>query len=236
MLKYLTIIFFLFGGPIRAEETPEETFNALARTITSVSSGEEIQDSGTCLPENKLYEAARTNMASLESIIFNAMQHPSRTKEFIGPYLRLWILGKLGQDFFDLMIPNPGIEETYEIDRGMYFSGIYTKKENGRIYWIPLLLDTNARNITILTWEQCRGKCYSTESAASSAFGICGKWSWDKDTKQVTSFCSCNNRNDCGAKNTYIIQAANLILLQSLRKKKCDGKPFIDHAKPCCMR
>ena len=236
MLKYLSLMLLLFCSILRAEEAPEDTFNRLTQAMNSIAPGADVKATGTCLPVDKLYTAASANLPQLETMIFNAMQHPARTKEFIGPYFRLWVLGKLGQDFFDLMVPNPGIEETYEIENGMYLTGVYTKTENGRTYWVPILIDTRSQNLTILKWEQCRGKCYSNESVTSSKHGICGKWSWNKKTKQITSFCSCNDRNDCGAKNIYIIQVANLVLLESLRKRKCDGKPFDESAKPCCMR
>ena len=233
MLKYLLIIFLLLEKALNAVEAPEETYNRLMQSIAIIAPDRAIKTTETCLPVEKIHAAASTCLLQLETMIFNTLQHPSHTKEFIGPYIRLWVLGRLGPAYFDLMIPNPGIEEVYEIEKGMYFTGVYTKNENGRNYWIPMLIDITSKVITLLTWEQYRGDCYSNESIISSPHGLCGKWSWSKKSKEISSFCSCNNRNDCGEKNTYIIQRANLVLVESLCKRKCDNKPFSESAKPC---
>ncbi|WP_331255869.1 hypothetical protein [Candidatus Bealeia paramacronuclearis] len=220
---------------MEALELPEDTYQILAQSLENLSSDIKIDPPKSCLSSDSLYQAAKANLESIETFIMNTMRSDYAEKDFMKPYFRLWVLGKLGPQFFDFNLPNNQIPEPIEIEKNMFLLGLNTKLEGGRVFWVPLLIDTKSLTISILNWEQCQGKCYALRTTGNTAYGICGKWNWNASTKTLVSLCQCGGRKDCGTQNTYTLEAGILVLKESLRKTKCDGWSFSRYAKLCCV-
>lgn len=231
----LTIIFWQ-ATHVSAESHAEENYQILERRLQSLDSSIQLNKTSHCLSTEELYQAAKDHLSQIETIIINALTNPERNKNLIAAYLKLWILGRLGSNFFDLSIPDNNEVHFVEIENYMFLAGISTYFESGKTYWAPVLIDIKSKRFSLLGWEHCQGKCYTSRTVWDTAYGICGVWDWDPKSKTISSFCHCGKPQDCGTQNIYRIEVGNLILIKSLRKIKCNGSSFFQHAKPCCVR